>query len=339
MSRETIEWLNRNVLVGAVKARGGKAWHWRAAAQEGMEPNHYDDVIPVADVERRLFDWEALERPVAVNVAGEDEAPSWAVQGDRKAIIASDTLEVLGMFKQGYQPHQYREWLLTNVATILDDDLGITSAGLLRNRAVAWVEVSVPDSITTPEGVEFRPNLLASTSFDGTVATQYGRTVTATVCDNTHQRALAEGGQKIKAKHTKRSLDRIADVREALALVHTTADEFAAEVAALCDATVTDDQWGRFLLEFIPDPETKKGKTQAQTKRGELDNLWRFDARVSPWAGSAYGVLAAANTWHHHLRPTRGETQRAERSMLDVIDGTTEANDARALKVLAGITG
>jgi len=51
----------------------------------------------------------------------------------------------------------------------LDDNLSISSAGLLRNR-VAWVEVSVPDNITTPEGVVFRPNPLATTSFDGSLA-------------------------------------------------------------------------------------------------------------------------------------------------------------------------
>ena len=58
------------------------------------------------------------------------------------------------------------------MAKILDDNLSISSAGLLRNR-VAWVEVSVPDNITTPEGVVFRPNPLATTSFDGSLATSY----------------------------------------------------------------------------------------------------------------------------------------------------------------------
>ncbi len=64
----------------------------------------------------------------------------------------------------GYLRHQYREWLLTTVANVLDDDLAISSAGLLKDGAIAWVEVSIPDSITTPEGVTFRPNLLATTS-------------------------------------------------------------------------------------------------------------------------------------------------------------------------------
>ena len=57
--------------------------------------------------------------------------------------------------------------LLTTVADLLDDDLVNNSVGLLRGGAIAWVEVSMPDTIASPDGVTFRPNLLATTSFDG----------------------------------------------------------------------------------------------------------------------------------------------------------------------------
>jgi hypothetical protein len=40
---------------------------------------------------------------------------------------------------------------------------------------------------------------------------------------------------------------RIAEAREALAVVHTIAEDFAAEVKQLCETTVTDKEWSRFL--------------------------------------------------------------------------------------------
>ena len=75
----------------------------------------------------------------------------------RQAICRSDdsTGAVMGIFGPGYTRHQYREWLLSTVADLLDDDLAISSAGLLRGGAVAWVEVAMPETITTPEGVAF----------------------------------------------------------------------------------------------------------------------------------------------------------------------------------------
>ncbi len=113
----------------------------------------------------------------------------------RQAICRSDdvTEAVLGIFGQGYTRHQYQEWLLTTVADLLDDDLAISSAGLQRAGVIAWVEISMPETITTPEGVAFHPNLLATTSFDGSINTTCKRTETDTVC-NTRACALAEPG-------------------------------------------------------------------------------------------------------------------------------------------------
>ena len=52
------------------------------------------------------------------------------------------------------------------------------------------------------------------------------------VCDNTREAALAEQGQTYKVKHSRHSHAQLAPAREALAMVHTLADDFAAEVAA-----------------------------------------------------------------------------------------------------------
>src|SRR6478672_10630515 len=152
---------------------------------------------------------------------------------------ASAPHDVMGVFSTGYVRHQYDEWLLTTVGNILDDTLSISSAGLLRAGAVAWVEVSVPETITTPEGFPFRPNLLATTSFDGSIATTFKRTVTATVCDNTRDLALAEHGQQYKVKHSRHSHARLGEARDALAMIHSLADDFAREVAQLSATTVT----------------------------------------------------------------------------------------------------
>jgi phage/plasmid-like protein (TIGR03299 family) len=185
----------------------------------------------------------------------------------------------------------------------------------------------VPDSITTPEGVNFRPNLLATTSFDGSIATTFKRTVTDTVCDNTRELALSEKGQQVKVKHSRYSQLRITEAREALAMVHTLADDFAAEVAMLCAVKVSSAQWQRFLDVRVPSIDAKTGlaltarsRTLADNKRDGLNRLYRHDVRVAPWAGTAHGVLQAVNTYAHHEGIVRG-THRAERNMLRTVTG------------------
>lgn len=334
MSRETLAQLNTNTLIGQTDQRG-TAWHYRAEEQ-GAESNHYPGAIPVEDVQRRLFGWSAESRPVAVEQPADltsmtyldagGQPVRWEPVSGRQAITRSDNDHVMGIFADGYERHQYSEWLLTSVANILDDDLTISSAGLLKAGAVAWVEVSVPESITTPEGVEFRPNLLATTSFDGSIATTYKRTVTATVCDNTRELALSEIGQELKVKHSRYSRLRLVEAREALNVIHDVADAFAEEVRALCYVDVTQHQWRRFLDVVSPLKDsagellTGRALTLAQKKQDALSRLYRYDHRVAPWARTAYGVIQAVNTYEHHEKSVRG-SDRAERNMLRTVTG------------------
>ncbi len=333
MSKESISWLNTNTLIGCSDKRG-TAWHWRAQEQ-GERSNHYPGAIPVQDVQDRLFGWTADSRRVAVETPSGLTGPthshygepmSWQIVPEKQAICRSDTDEVMGIFGPGYTRHQYREWLLTTVADLLDDDLVISSAGLLRGGAIAWVEVSMPDTTTTPEGVAFRPNLLATTSFDGSIATTYKRTVTDTVCDNTRELALSERGQEVKVKHSRNSHAQLAPARQALALVHSLGDEFAAEVAQLCSTTVTASQWQRFLDVQVPAVDatgqalTGRALTLAGAKRDTLAGLYRNDPRVAPWSGTAHGVLQAVSTYDQHQATVRGGS-RAERNSLKTITG------------------
>jgi len=328
MSAETFEWLNTQTLIGFTEQRGN-AWHYRKENQ-GAESNHYPGAIPLDDVTRRLFNFTVEEREFYIlGDSGFVPVPG------RKAMVTSDTSEVLGVFKQGYQGHGYEEWLLTNVGTILDSDLGIGSAGLLKNRAQAWVSVEMPENITTPEGVEFRPNLVACTSFDGSLATTYKRTQTFVVCDNTLAAGMSEEGQTFKLRHSKFSGMRLGDAREALAIVHTMAEETARQIAHLCAWQVSEAQWDKVLNVLVPVPEEDgRGKTVAITKQAEVTNPYRSDSRAAPWRGTALGVLQAFNTHAQHVAGVRKGALRQVRNMENVLSGKSGASDARVLEVL-----
>jgi phage/plasmid-like protein (TIGR03299 family) len=319
MSRESLDWLNENVLVGFTDKRG-HAWHYR----EGSN-NHFAGAIPVSEVQNRLFHWE----PVTTLL----KCPCGCGEVD-KAVSRSDNRHRMGIFKEGYEPHSFRTWLLESVSTILGDTLQIGSAGLLRSGAVAWVSVEVPDNITTPQGVVFRPHLLATTSFDGSIATTYKRVVTNVVCDNTRDAALSEKGQTHKVRHTRNSALRLPEAREALAMVHTIADDYAAEVATLCQITVTDAQWFKFLDAYVPVPDDKgPSRTMAEKKREGLTAMYRHDERARDWRGTAFGVVQTVDTFSQHMSIVRGAT-RPERNMLNVINGTTVKTDREALDTL-----
>jgi phage/plasmid-like protein (TIGR03299 family) len=358
MSRETMQWLNANTLIGYTDKRGS-AWHYRADLQAG-EPNHYPGPVPVEDVRRRLFGWDAESRDVYVRKPGRDEldiaellaqpdrdamlgyvldALGLQHQPDRQAITRSDNDHVMGIFTDGYEKHPYAEWLLTTVANVLDDDLHIGSAGLLRGGAVAWVSVEMADNVTLPEGVEFRPFLLATTSFDGSLSTTFGRKVTNVVCDNTHGIAMSERDQQIKIRHSRHSKLKLTEARQALNVIHEITSDFAAEVTRLCSIDVSDAAWTAFLDAHAPVPEAEgRGRTMAERKRDALTRLYHHDQRVAPWRGTGWGVLQAVNTYVHHEGIVRG-AERAERNMLNAVTGRTDDLDQQTLDTLADVLG
>lgn len=335
MSRETAEHLNTNILIGFTEKRGN-AWHYRADLQTvdpvtGHVGNHYRGPIPIDAVQQRLFNWEAVESPVYVGLPGDEDEVTYTPQF--KAIVHPETNQVFKIFSDGYQVHQYSETLIDRTAAILDDgQLAIGSAGLLRGGARAFVSVEVPETVKTKDGVEFRPNLIACTSHDGTLATTWKRHATLVVCDNTMDMALGERGQEYKIRHKKNSL-KLMESREALNIIFEDTEEFENELNLLCHKRVTEKQWTKFLDVHIPVPE-KDGapKTIAENKRNEFDDLWRHDERVAPWKGSKFGVLQCANTWQHHLsRVKGGEDMRADKNMEDALSDKITRYDAQTL--------
>lgn len=335
MSTETSEWLNQNVLIG-MTAKRGNAWHYKASDQ-GDEPNHYEGAIPIEDVRRRLFFWQAEQVPMWVDVPKEkrDALGSMIHVPNRVAIVRNDTHEVLGVVSPSYQPHQYDEWLLTSVANLLDDDLVIGSAGLLKGGAIAWTQVEMPENCMAGD-VEFRPNLLATTSFNGSIATTFKRTVTVVVCDNTRNAALRENSPEISIRHTSKSHLRLGDARSALSIVHQMADAFSQEIETLLAMKVSDQKFQKFVEAHVPinDEESKQAISRAENVRFEFLNLWQNDMRVAPWRGTGFGVLQAVNTHRQHLRPTRGDTMLVERTMMDSLTGKTEIADQKATELL-----
>ncbi|MFE7423424.1 DUF932 domain-containing protein [Rhodococcus sp. NPDC057529] len=344
MSAETLTWLNTQTLIGMTSERG-RAWHYRAQEQ-GAQSNHYPGAIPVGDVAERLFFWDAIKVPVLAQFPADVESmtgldaegrPVMAQQMPGMVAVArSDTRQVFKVFSDGYEPHQYREWLLGAVSNILGDTLVVTSAGLLRHGGQAWVEVSVPETLHDGcTGFSYRPNLLAATSLDGSLATTYGRTVTATVCDNTMAIALGQArGQQVKIRHSRYSGLRIEQARQALSLVEETADEFTDTLRHLSSTTVTDRQWFAFLDAWHPMPEEAgRARTIATRVREELVEMYRHDVRASTWQGTAFGVVQAVNTWAHHKQPVKGAS-RAERNQEGAISGRFDKLDASVVSTL-----
>ena len=361
MSLETTEWLNTMTLIGFTDKRGN-AWHYDEDAQ-GVESNHYAGAIPVEDILRRLFNFEVFEAPVWYQVPCELDDPNMSglsetgqpykfvqSQAGRKGMLADDNLYDLGAFKDGYQGHAYKKWLVEYIADLIDDSefgLGVGSAGLLRQRGQAWVSLELPENYKAAGDVEFRSQLTGWTSFDGSLATGYGRHFNIVVCDNTREMAHTDAkrsGQLVRIRHSRHSNLKLKDAREALQIVHTMNEDFAKEVEELLSWTITDADFEKLLDNIVPAVEdtSSRGKKRSATirdkKRDEIITLYRADERCAPWRGTAYGAVQAFNTWNHHFATVRGDKPIVLRNQENAIMGRTAQQDNEVLTVLSDIT-
>jgi phage/plasmid-like protein (TIGR03299 family) len=346
MSKETLEWLNTQILVDGSL---GRPWWENQVMQAEGESTIYDGPVPVADIERRLFNFTLESAPVYIAIPatmddatgiGPDGSPVKFVEcNDRQGIYRSDNHETLGLFKSGYVPHQYTSDLMATTRTLtMDNLLTVQSAGLLQGGAQAWIQVAQrARSIITPEGVEFRPYVLGATSANGSLSSFWTEVFGLTVCDNTMTDNRSHGRGEIRARHTSNSLAKIRDAATAFARLDGMAEEFSALVAEECATVVSPAAWAKVLDALVPVPEEKgKGRTMASTKRDELVSLYTSDPRCAPWSGTAFGVKQTFNTYNQHVGIVRG-AHRAERNIANTLTGKIAAEDAAVMAALGKV--
>ncbi len=342
MTQENNEFIFENWLSG-MEATHGKPWWSNPTTDNPL--NHFEGSIPVEAVQK-LFGFDVnLSRVFVMNSKGEIiEATEFV------ACVPDNKNEVFGIHSKAYslKGHQLTEWLIEGPARVVNGNVGISNAGLLKNGAQAWVNISTPQEWKTPQGVDFRPNLLWTTSFDGSIASTVKETDVLSVCDNTREAALRSKGLSYKVKHTKNSEFKLEDAKAALHLLEQNAEAFSKEIATLCEWQVSDAQFERFMSALVPMPEitgkdinkrdySTRTATIAANKREALNELYRLDGRVAPWGGTAFGVLQMCNTYQTHIATQRNADHRAIRNMENVISGKIASSDIDAMQLLAKI--
>ncbi|QGJ90090.1 hypothetical protein HWC80_gp050 [Mycobacterium phage Indlulamithi] len=363
MSQETMEWLNKYILVGNCKARPN-AWHNRPEFREanGLEENHFQDPIPYRVVVDRLFNWKAISAPKANLIPVPKRDANWfdadgnpfkivmsseydykkrEIIGGEQGIVKSDTLEHIATHSGKYKIHDYEQWLLQLQSNVIGDTLSILGAGLLRNGAQAYVQVALPETVQdNNSGMEFVPYIMGSTSLDGSIPSTYSAGSLLVVCDNTRDGAIAQANQSgriYKAKHTSKSLDTdsIKDVQQALGIVHQTAESMKHEFAELAAIDMNRRQTLKVLDIIQPIPKEKDGATKRQVviaenkREGLLHAIFRDPTGGAEWKNTALGLSNGVSTYFTWNTSVKGN--RLERNAEKAIKAGVERRKALEL--------
>ena len=343
MSKETLGWLRKNLRIGFTDERGPAWW----SDGDGMaDGSHFPGEVPPEEV-RRLLNVELIEADITATFEL-NGTKDFLKLDDRKAIVLVRDGEVIGapgLFKSGYQPHGYNLWINDSMQDIVDSRLQTAAVGLLRKGGVAFHQVKLPD-VYEVAGFQYTSYFTGGTSCDGTLASTWFTGVDAAVCDNTFEMARDGAQTRVTVKHTKHSPGRLGEVRNRLGLVLKAAEDFETFATDLLNTEVSDKEFLAWMDAMVPMPEAKttkgggpgRGFTMAENKRNELEDLYRKDPKVAPWAGTAFGILQLDNTWRTWNRIVRGsDGGRIERNLLNQVTGANADDDQKALDILADV--
>lgn len=297
---------------------------------------HYPHAIPTSVLRDELFAWEAVEAPLFANFDGQEIA----IPG-KMALVRDDLGVVLGIPSVKYAIHQYQDSLVTGVEKILGSGLAVNAAGYTGYGRRAWVSVSLADTVTTAEGVEFLPHLIAYGSHDSTLNTGYKRSALNMICNNMIGKMLREKSafSEVKIRHTVNSGLRLESAQQALGILAETEDEFSRAIRELCAQEVTARDFHRFveaLVPIAPDAVKGKGMTMSEGKRERISDLYHNDPRCAPWQGTAWGCVQTVNTFERWDATVRG-ADRDERNQDRDLSDHWDKLDTSTLATLRGV--
>lgn len=261
----------------------------------------------------------------------------------RKAVLRSDSQQVLGVVGNSYIPIQNAAAFefLDNV--VADGDLRYHTAGALGQGERVWMLAKLPGHLRVAGTDDVTEKfLLLSNSHDGTSALRVFFTPIRVVCANTLSIAHRGGqGQGVSILHKGDLGAKVREAQKLLGLAARIYDHVQLQIDRLADYYPTREQLNRYFKMLYPDTaEVESRKTE--NIRHNLERLFEEGRGQDIYSirGTAWAALNAVTEYVDHHRPTRArnEAERASRRLQSQWFGSGARLKARAWDLALQLT-
>lgn len=238
----------------------------------------------------------------------------------RKAVVRTDSNQVLGVVGASYQPIQNYQCFGFLDCVVADGRLRYHTAGALGQGEKVWMLAKLPGEIRIKESEDVTEQyLLLSNSHDGSSSLRVFFTPIRVVCANTLGMAERRGkGQGVSVMHKGNLAAKIGEAQEILGLAKRFYDDLDGHIHRLANHYPSREQLNRYFESLYPDSDL--GKTRrARNVRAELFRLFENgrgmdipETKLTTWA-----AFNAVTEYVDHHRSTRGktETERASKRL------------------------
>jgi phage/plasmid-like protein (TIGR03299 family) len=228
---------------------------------------------------------------------------------NRRAVIRTDTRQVLGVVSPSYVPIQNRACFAFLDEVVAAGDLRYHTAGALGKGERVWLLAKLPGEIRVRGGTDVVDKfLLLSNSHDGSSALRVFFTPIRVVCANTLSLAHRQGhGQGVAISHKGNLSTKVRHAREVLGLAHEVYADAEAKIELLASHAPNSVELDAFFRALVPDP-IDADPTRARNIRAELHRLFE-EGMGQDLPGVRHTTWAAVNAvteYVDHHRSTRG---------------------------------
>lgn len=229
----------------------------------------------------------------------------------RKAVVRSDSGDVLGVVGNSYVPVQNHQAFGFLDAVVTDGSLRYHTAGALGKGERIWMLAKLPDDIRVRNSDDITEKyLLLSNSHDGSSSLRVHFTPIRVVCANTLAIAARNGrGQGVSIVHKGNLTSKVRQAQEVLGLATRFYDDAEEQINRLARHYPSLRQLEEYFRQVYPDSPDGES-TRTKNVRQEMLRLFEEgighdmpDIRHTTWT-----ALNAVTEYVDHYRSTRGKT-------------------------------
>lgn len=235
---------------------------------------------------------------------------------NRRAVVRTDTKQVLGVVSPSYVPIQNKSCFTFLDEVVQSDGLRYHTAGALGKGERVWMLAKLPGEIRVKGGDDVIDKfLLLSNSHDGSSSLRVLFTSIRVVCQNTLNLAINWGhGQGVSISHKGDLASKVKHAREVLGLAHKVYADAERKIDLLASHSPNSVELDAFFKTLVPDP-TDGDPTRARNIRAELHRLFEEGTgqNLPQVKGTTWAAVNAVTEFVDHHRGTRG-TDSLDRS-------------------------
>jgi phage/plasmid-like protein (TIGR03299 family) len=253
----------------------------------------------------------------------------------RRAVVRSDTGDVLGVVGKSYVPVQNSQAFSFLDAVVADGGLRYHTAGALGKGERVWMLAKLPGQIRIKGGDDVVDKfLLLSNSHNGTAALRIQYTPIRVVCSNTLNLALRHrGARSISIVHKGDLALKIEEAQRVLGFADMFFQDTEAKIDLLANHYPTTGQVEEYFKALYPD-RLDTGNNRIRNIRSQLKEIFEtgIGMDIPAIKGTSWAAFNALTEFVDHHRPTRTSdpTLRKSRRLESAWFGSGATLKARA---------